>query len=241
MLTSTGNNFGAGQISLKDFQNEKVVILNGIFSFNNKSEAFKAASVLEFYVPDLSIPRSGMSAGYIMFEAEGSFYGTTVKTWVKNQNTVCVEKLDYWSGQTDEYTIYLLSLYAPKGQRGVFELGKETRLTLNNTTSNNRYDYYQSCYIDDNWCMVALMTGQYNTGSNIEDDVVILEGFPTDVDVELPFVGDNINGEQTYGTDMLQATIRNGVLTVKQIPFGWGGMPREHFLYGIFIRNKSVE
>lgn len=239
MITSTGNNFGAGQISLKDFQNDKVVILNGKFSFNNKSEAFKAVSVLEFYVPDLSIPRSGMSAGYIMFEVEGKFYGTTVKTWVKNQNTVCVEKLDYWSDQTDEYTIYLLSLYAPKGQRGVFELGKETRLTVTDTTSNNRYDYYQSCYINEEWCMVALMTGQYNTGSEIEDDVVTLEGFPTDVDVELPFVGDNINGVQTYGTDMLKATIKNGVLTIKQIQFGWGGMPRSHFLYGIFIRNRN--
>lgn len=241
MIIATGNNFGAGQISLKDFQNDNVVILNGKFSFNNKSEVFKAASVLEFYVPDLSIPRSGMSAGYIMFETEGKFYGTTVKTWVKNQNTVCVEKLDYWSDQTDEYTIYLLSLYAPKGQRGVFELGKETRLTVTNTTSNNRYDYYQSCYINEEWCMVALMTGQYNTGSEIEDDVVTLDGFPTDVDVELPFVGDNINGLQTYGTDMLKATIKNGVLTIKQIPFGWGGMPRAHFLYGIFIRNKTVE
>ena len=47
MITSTGNNFGAGQITLKDFQNEKILVLNGKFTFNNKSEAFKAATVLE--------------------------------------------------------------------------------------------------------------------------------------------------------------------------------------------------
>ena len=56
MITTTGNNFGAGQFEIKDFQSEKVVVLNGKFSFNNKSDAFKAASVLEVYVPELSIP-----------------------------------------------------------------------------------------------------------------------------------------------------------------------------------------
>lgn len=241
MITAIGNNFGAGQISLKDYQNEKLVVLNGKFSFNNKSKAFLNASVLEIYLPKLSIPKSGMSGCYIMFESEGKFYGTTLKTWVKNRNTLCIEKLDYWSDQTDEYTIYILSLYVPKGQRGVFELGKETRLTLNNTTSNNNYGYNQHCYVDENWCTIALMTSSYNSEINPYDDVVELGGFPTDVDIELPFVGDNVNSQQTYGVDMLQATIKNGILTVKNIVFGWGGMPRDNFLYAVCIRDKSVE
>ena len=80
MITAIGNNFGAGQISLKDYQNEKLVVLNGKFSFNNKTEAFLSASVLEIYLPELSIPKSGMSGCYIMFESEGKFYGTTLKT-----------------------------------------------------------------------------------------------------------------------------------------------------------------
>ena len=239
MITTTGNNFGARQFEIKDFQSEKIVVLNGKFSFNNKSEAFKAASVLEVYVPELSIPKSGMSGAYIMFESEGKFYGTTVKTWLKNQTTICIEKLDHWSDQTDEYTIYLVSLYAPKGQRGVFELGTKTRLTLNNTTSSNNYGYNQACYVSDDWCMVALMTGSYNTEIKPYDEIVELGGFPTDVDVELPFVGDNINSIQTYGTDMLKASIKNGILTLHSLPFGWGGMPRDHFLYGVFIRDKN--
>ena len=241
MITSTGNNFGAGQITLKDFQNEKVLVLNGKFTFNNKSEAFKAATVLEIYVPTLSIPKSGMSGCYIQFNVDGRLSGTTIKTWIKNRNTICVEKLDYWSDQTDEYTIYFANLYVPKGQRGVFELCQSTRLTLTNTTSDNRYDYYQSCYICDDWCMLALMTDSYNTRIENSDDVVTLGGFPEDVDAELPFVGDNINGGLVYGTDMLKATIKNSTLTVHQVPFGWGGMPREHFIFGVFIRNRSAE
>lgn len=239
MIIATGNNFGAGQISLKDYQNEKQVVLNGKFSFNNKSEAYQSASVLEVYVQELSIPKSGMSGAYITFEVDGKFYGTTVKTWVKDSCTVCFEKLDHWSEQTDEYTIYVLSLYVPKGQRGVFECGKETRLTLNNTTSNNNYGYYQHCYIDENWCSIALMTSAYNTEIDPYDDIVELGNFPTDVDVELPFIGDNVNSAQKYGTDMLMATIKYGVLTVKQIAFGWGGMPKDNFLYAVCIRDKE--
>ena len=239
MITTIGNNFGADQFEIKDFQSDKIVILNGKFSFNNKSDAFKAASVLEIYVPELSIPKSGMSGAYIMFESEGEFFGTTVKTWIKNQNTICIEKLDHWSDQTDEYTIYLVSLYAPKGQRGVFELGQKTRLTLNNTTSTNDYAYNHACYVNDDWCMIALMTGSYNTEIKPYDEIVELGGFPTDVDVELPFVGDNINTIQEYGTDMLKASIKNGILTIHSVIFGWGGMPRDHFLYGVFIRDKQ--
>ena len=238
-IISTGNNFGAGAVELNTFQNEKLVVLNSKFTFSNKSEAYQNASVLELYVPQLSIPKSGMSAGYIMFSYEDKFYGTTVKTWLKNSKTVCIEKLDFWSDQTDEYTIYLLSLYVPKGQRGVFELGTEVRLTLENTTSSNNYGYYQTCYIEEGWCMFGLMTGSYNTGSKPADDIINLGGFPTDVDIELPFVGDNINSIQVHGTDMLLAYVKEGVLTVKDLPFGWGGMPKDHFLYAVCVRNKE--
>lgn len=238
-IISTGNNFGAGAVELNTFQNEKLVVLNSKFTFSNKAEAYQKASILELYVPELSIPKSGISGAYIMFSAEDKFFGTTVKTWIKNSKTVCIEKLDLWPEQTDEYTIYLLSLYVPKGQRGVFEVGAEVNLTLNNTTSTNNYGYYKTCFVEDGWCLIGLMTGSYNTQSKPSDDIVELGGFPTDVDIELPFVADNINSIQTYGVDMLQATIKDAVLTVKNIPFGWGGYPKDNFLYAACVRNKE--
>lgn len=238
-IISTGNNFGAGVVEFNSFQNEKLVVLNSKFTFSNKAEAYQKASILELYVPELSIPKSGISGAYIMFSAEDKFFGTTVKTWIKNSKTVCIEKLDLWPEQTDEYTIYLLSLYVPKGQRGVFEVGTEVNLTLNNTTSTNNYGYYKTCFVEDGWCLIGLMTGSYNTQSKPSDDIVELGGFPTDVDIELPFVADNINSIQTYGVDMLQATIKDAVLTVKNIPFGWGGYPKDNFLYAACVRNKE--
>ena len=37
---------------------------------------------------------------------------------------------------------------------------------------------------------------------------------------------------------MLKATIKGGILTVKDIAFGWGGMPRDNFLYAVCVRDK---
>ena len=93
--------------------------------------------------------------------------------------------------------------------------------------------------VEDGWCLIGLMTGSYNTQSKPSDDIVELGGFPTDVDIELPFVADNINSIQTYGVDMLQATIKDAVLTVKNIPWGWGGYPKDNFLYAACVRNKE--
>ena len=37
---------------------------------------------------------------------------------------------------------------------------------------------------------------------------------------------------------MLKATIKGGILTVRDIAFGWGGMPRDNFLYAVCVRDK---
>ena len=93
--------------------------------------------------------------------------------------------------------------------------------------------------MEDGWCLIGLMTDRYESKINPYDDIVNLGGFPTDVDIELPFVADNVNTVQTYGTDMLQATIKDAVLTIKQIKFGWGGSPRDNFLYAACVRNGN--
>ena len=53
MFNSTGNNFGAGQISFKDYQAETYVVLNSKFSFDPTNADYQACEQLEIYVPDL--------------------------------------------------------------------------------------------------------------------------------------------------------------------------------------------
>ncbi|MCM1502039.1 MAG: hypothetical protein NC115_05160 [Bacteroidales bacterium] len=235
MIQATGNNFGCGAIEIKDYQCEKLIVLNTKFSFSNKSDEFKAADVLEIYIPDLTLNKSGISGGFVMATIEPNYFGTTVKTWIKNRNTICIEKIDAWSEESDEHTIYLLSLYVPKGQRKAFETGtkKYTPVTFENSEN---YISSPVSYIDEHWCMLAIQFSSYNSPSTGLEEILHIENFPTDVDIELPFVSDNINCRYP-GSDMRPARLSAGSINAGLMPFGWGGMPRDHFFYAICVRD----
>ena len=65
MITSTGNNFGGSAIEIKDYQSEKLIVLNAKFDIDTTSEAYQRADVLEIYVPDLTLNKSAEAACYI--------------------------------------------------------------------------------------------------------------------------------------------------------------------------------
>lgn len=236
MIVATGNNFGAGEILINDYQNENLVVLNSKICFNPKNEDFQKASQLEIYVPDLSIPRSGISGCFILVPIEDRFYGTTLKTWVKDRNTVCVEKMDFWSDMSDEFRIYLLSLYVPKGQRQAFQCKSLKNLTVTFLNTDNRFDntiYYE----EDGWCMFAFTFSSYSAPRDGLEEIIQLEGFADDVDIELPFVSSTYNGALDYGNDMQPARLQNSTINAGVIPFGWGGMPADYFFYAVCVRN----
>ena len=79
MFNSTGNNFGAGQISFKDYQASNYVVLNSKFTFDPTNADYQACGQLEIYVPDLSIDRSAVGAVFVRFVADQHwFWGDSV-------------------------------------------------------------------------------------------------------------------------------------------------------------------
>ena len=67
MFNSTGNNFGAGQITFKDYQAENYVVLNSKFSFDPTNADYQACEQLYIYVLALSIDRSALVAVFSRF------------------------------------------------------------------------------------------------------------------------------------------------------------------------------
>ncbi len=236
MIKTTNNNFGAPEITIKDYQCEKYVVLNSKFTFDRNNADYQAAEVLEINVPTLSIPKSGISAAFVMARVEDDLhYGTTVKTWLKNANTICIEKIDKWENAS-EYTIYLLSMYVTKGQRKALESGNKTNVTytLDNSSNSPRDSI---CYIDDNWCLLHFNFDSYSAPDDDLPEIIRIEGFPTDVTAELPFVSCRYQRD-IAGAKMKPATLEAGVITASGYMFDWGGMPVDHFFYGIFVRDK---
>lgn len=92
MITATGNNFGAGTIQLKDYQNSNMVILNGRIALDPTDEAYIAAQQLEIYVPDLMLLKSTMTAVFQHGLSWSRPMVTALKSWIKDKNTIVVEK-----------------------------------------------------------------------------------------------------------------------------------------------------
>ena len=66
MFNAIGNNFGAGEIRFKSYQQPTYAILNTRFFMDTTSPEYQAADVLEITVPKLSIDRSTDSVALIV-------------------------------------------------------------------------------------------------------------------------------------------------------------------------------
>lgn len=121
MFNSIRNNFGAGVIQFKDVQESNYIVLNAKFTCNPQSAEYQAAEVLEITVPALSIARSTEAGVIARYKERGTSYGypyiydggTVLKSWVKDANTLCIEKLSVFDDQT-ELIIYIQTLYCQR-------------------------------------------------------------------------------------------------------------------------------
>ncbi len=130
MFKSTGNNFGGPEITFKDYQGEHEIVLNAVFDYDSTNEAYRNARQLEIYVPALRFNKSAVAGCF--FAAEGQYgpLGTTVKTWIKNKNTIVIEKLTAWDNLTN-HRIYICTMYGLRGFRGIaFERLKAAGINL---------------------------------------------------------------------------------------------------------------
>lgn len=148
MFNSTGNNFGAGQITFKDYQASNYVVLNSKFTFDPTNADYQACDQLEIYVPDLTIDRSAVGGVFIRFVEDyhyswgGSVYdgGTVLKSWIKDKNTIVIEKQP-WFDENGPLIIYIVTLYPQLNQGGNTIKSTMQRLTMTTEGNYLRFDY----------------------------------------------------------------------------------------------------
>lgn len=134
MITATGNNFGAYTIQLKDYQSDKIIILNGRVVLDPTNEDYIAAKQLEIYVPDLSIPKSTTTAVFQQGMSWSRPMVTALKSWIKNKNTIVVEKPIVLKSAAAEPELMFFCAYVPKGVRFTPEGMTPTPLTIENAS-----------------------------------------------------------------------------------------------------------
>ena len=184
MFNSTGNNFGAGSIQFKDYQAENYVVLNAKFSYDPTNAAYQGVDTLEIYVPDLSINRSAVAGAILTFQDRYVYSsytwnndgGTAIKTWIKDKNTICLEKFTNFDDKS-EITIFIQALYPMLNQPGNPIKGTRTRI---NMTQETRYLYWSSetfCVIFEHWVFLHMQFSSCSYSSRLTSPEAMICSF----------------------------------------------------------------
>lgn len=186
MITATGNNFGAGTIQFKDYQSEEIIVLNGAVTYDPSNEEYVAADTLEIYVPTLSLKRSAPTALFIRYTYNSSEVVSIVKCWIKNANTICLEKLKYHDS-SPSHTLQFNCAFVPKGEHTVPVFEGETSLTLEGATDKVVL-YQQHCIVRPGWVMLFIEWNSFGHTAEDTEFSFYLRGLPSDIDSDFPMI-----------------------------------------------------
>lgn len=118
MITCTKNNFGCGPIEFRDYQSDRLCVLNGKFVIDTASEEYKAAERLEIKLPDaFRMKRSAVSTAILISSSEKT-RGTVLRCRI-DKGFLCIEKLTYWD-EEGPLTIIVAAGFTVLGWHGQF-------------------------------------------------------------------------------------------------------------------------
>lgn len=239
MFISTGNNFGGPAITFKDYQNEHEIVLNAVFDYDSTNEAYRKARQLEISVPDLTFSKSAVAGCYFAAMTDDGPIGTCVKTWIKNRNTIVIEKLTAW----DEYIshrVYICTMYGLRGFRGIeFDLLKTSGISLQQSESIG-YPSDQIYYQTKDWILLAFSLGYPSWDSKGKYCFLSsYRDFPDDIDAHLPYIT-GMHLSNIPGMNIQQAQMKDGQLLIPPLPTtmssgtGWDSM-----FYAFIVRDRE--
>ena len=189
MFKSISNNFGAPEITFRDFQTDHYVVLNASFSYDPTNEDYLAVSELEIKVPGLSLPRSTDAGVFAVYRDERTYqwddtpsryhFATVLRSRIRDSNTLCIEKLTDFDAY-GPVTVYIYAMYS------VLNTGENTISTVPEMST---LMFTDACVVSDGWVSLNLIL-PYSISSVKEDLEIVMDGFPADaVCGELPVIG----------------------------------------------------
>lgn len=241
MFKSTGSYFGAPEITFKDYQDEHKIVLNAAFEFSADSDAFRNANVLEIYVPNLSLNKSAVTSCFFAAQGAYAWMGTVAKCWIKDKNTICVEKLDIWDNLPNR-KIWIFSLF---GLRGFHDLVAEVTtptygyLQQSQSMGSISDTYY---YEDEHFIFLGFQVRELGFNiRTIHDEVTNYTPFPEDINTVVPFVACMVDYRQP-GVAIMEVPFREQKLIFENFPqnmtYGTGYSP---FFYAWIVRGNGTD
>lgn len=232
-ITTTGNNFGANQVVFKAALDDNFVVINGKLPFERDCDEYLAADVLEIKVTDLPMKRSLETAVYMTYDTED--YGrciTIVRSWIKDKNTICVEKLIPMADCTNMELVFLCA-YLPKGQRESFAIEGQVDLQLDNM-SGSLWREIACAVVRDSWTMIAFSVGGLGSLVAGESFSIDLTNFPADIACDVPFLG-HWNYAGGYGNFLVPARIESGKFVAEGLTELQADYPSNGFIKAFIV------
>lgn len=112
---------------------------------------------------------------------------TALKSWIKDKNTIVIEKPIVLRSASAEPELDFFCAYVPKGVRFSPEGMTPTPLTLENATLANMSIVYHHCFITDHWVFLAIQVRGTKTETEGDEFAFTLNGLPNDIAADVPF------------------------------------------------------
>lgn len=241
MFESTGNNFGAGKIKFKSYQAENYLVLNANFSFLTGNPDYQAAEVLEISVPTMRIDRSVEVGVFVGFRDREQSFGdgkckdscSLARSWIKDGNTLCIEKLSCMSGKEKLY-VYIAALYPQLNQGLSADKQEKTSISLTPLPECCEFSEDSMFVVKEHWVMLLLATKNKPGGINSGPWVAAIDDLPTDIQGVLPFCGGAQQNDGDFN-GLSEITIKEGRFTSRYRCFGGNGS----FVFAFMVRGDN--
>ena len=249
MFNSISNNFGAGTIQFKDVRESNYLVLNASFTYRTDNADYLAAEVLEITVPDLNIDRSALTAVVMRFIDRRESYsslivtdgGTVLKSWIKDKNTICIEKLTAFDSHT-EMIIYIQTIYLQLNQGGNGIKGTKKSLNPKQPVQYLSWGSSNFCVIHPKWVFIHMFYSGCQYAYRDSDWRCVFDSLPTDVKGDIPIImGTSYYNEKAGGVNI--SHIEDGVWTMQasERNFGFDNTGNDVFGMAYLIRDKEFE
>ena len=249
MFNSISNNFGAGTIQFKDVRESNYIILNATFTYRTDSPAYQAADVLEITVPDLNIDRSTIAGVVMRFIDRRTSYGTLIvsdggtilKSWIKDKNTICIEKLTAFD-ENQEMIIYIQTIYLQLNQGGNAKKGIKKSLSPKQPETYLYWGSSNFCVIYPKFVFIHIDFSSSKYAYRDSDWRCTFTGLPVDVKGDIPIMGAACNYNQKCGGVNI-SHVEDGVWTMAQADRNFGFENTGNYVFGMayLIRDNEVE
>lgn len=94
MLTVNATNFGLApsDIQIKEYRSANLLVLDGEFIVDTSAEEYSGIRPMQLSVDNLPFSKSRPGTALVTVLSEGVKYATITKVWVKDKNTITIQR-----------------------------------------------------------------------------------------------------------------------------------------------------